>query len=72
MPTITTILFKIILKPWLVWLSAVRAGLQTKRLQVRFPATARAWVAGMQEATNQRFSFMLMLLSLFLPPFPSL
>ena len=32
--------------PWLVWLSLWSAGLQTKRLPVRFPVGAQAWAAG--------------------------
>ena len=33
-------------KPWLVWLSGLSAGMQTKGLSVRFPVRAHAWVAG--------------------------
>ena len=32
--------------PWLVWLSGLSATLRTKRLLVRFPVRAHAWVAG--------------------------
>ena len=32
-------------RPWLAWLSGLRAGLQTKRLLVRFPVRAHVWVA---------------------------
>ena len=32
--------------PWLVWLSGLSAGLQTKGLPVRFPVRAHAWVVG--------------------------
>ena len=32
--------------PWLVWLSGLSAGLQTKRLLVWFPVRAHAWVDG--------------------------
>ena len=32
--------------PWLVWLSGVNAGVQTKRLLVQFPVRACAWIAG--------------------------
>ena len=32
--------------PWLVWLSGLSAGLQTKRSLVRFPVRAHAWVVG--------------------------
>ena len=44
--------------PWLVWLSGLSAGLQTKGLLVRFPVRAHAWVVGqvpsmgMQEANT--------------------
>ena len=33
-------------EPWLVWLSGLSAGLQTKRLPAQFPIGAQAWVAG--------------------------
>ena len=29
---------------WMVWLSGLSTSLQTKRLQVRFPVRAHAWV----------------------------
>ena len=32
--------------PWLVWLSGLSAGLQTKGSLVRFPVRTHAWVAG--------------------------
>ena len=35
-----------ILWPWLLWLSGLSAGLQTKGLLIRFLARAHAWVAG--------------------------
>ena len=44
--------------PWLVWLSGLSAGLQTKELLVQFPVRAHAWVGGQvptggtQEATT--------------------
>ena len=44
--------------PWLVWLSGLSVGLQTKWLPVQFPVGAHAWVAGkvpsrgVQEATT--------------------
>ena len=31
---------------WLVWLSGLSAGLQTKGLLVQFPVRAHAWVVG--------------------------
>ena len=37
---------KISKEPWLVWLSGLRASLQTKGSQVRFPVRAQAWVVG--------------------------
>ena len=53
--------FKIIVLPWLVWLSGLSASLQTERLLVQFPVRAHAWVAGpwlqgMQEATDRCLS----------------
>ena len=36
--------YKVLLKPWLVWLSGLTASLQTKGLPVRFPLRAHAWV----------------------------
>ena len=38
--------FKRQILPWLVWLSGLSAGLRTKRLLVRFPVRAHAWVVG--------------------------
>ena len=35
---------KVNTSPWLVWLSGLSAGLQTKRSLVRFPVRAHAWV----------------------------
>ena len=32
--------------PWLVWLSGLSAGLQTKGSLDRFPVRAHAWAAG--------------------------
>ena len=32
--------------PWLVWLSGLNAGLETKGSLVQFPVRAHAWVAG--------------------------
>ena len=34
------------LLPWLLWLSGLSAGLQTRRSRVQFPVGAHAWVAG--------------------------
>ena len=33
-------------EPWLVWLSGLSSGLQTKKLLVQFPVRAHSWVAG--------------------------
>ena len=34
------------IQPWLVWLSGLSAGLQTKGSMVQFPVRAHAWVIG--------------------------
>ena len=44
--TITNLLFKNVKKPWLVWLSRLRASLWTKGSLVRIPVRAHAWVVG--------------------------
>ena len=66
-------------EPWLVWLGRLITGLQTRRLQVRFPVRARAWVVGQvlswgYARGNQLISLLHINVSLplFLPPFPSL
>ena len=33
--------------PWLVWLSGLNAGLQTKGSLVRFPVRGHVWVVGL-------------------------
>ena len=33
-------------KPWLIWLSGLSTGLQTKGFPVPFPGRAHAWVVG--------------------------
>ena len=40
------VLKKYYIKPWLVWLSGLSAGLQTQGSPVGFPVRAHAWVAG--------------------------
>ena len=68
--------YQIVLKsvsvPWLVWLSGLRAGLQTKGLLDWFPIRARAWVAGWVPSRGcARSNHTLMFLSLsFSPPSP--
>ena len=58
--------------PWLVWLSGLSAGLQTKGLPVRFPVGAHTWVAGQVPSRGcVRGNHILMFLSLsFSLPFP--
>ena len=52
---------KYLTEPWLVWLSELSTGLQTKRSLVQFPGRAHAWVEGWppagdgQGATDQWF-----------------
>ena len=38
--------FKAYFMPWLVWLSGLKSGLQTRGSLVRFPVRADAWVVG--------------------------
>ena len=40
--------------PWLVWLSRLSAGLQTKSLLVQFLLSVRDWVAGLVPGTYER------------------
>ena len=50
---------------WLVWLSGLSAGLQTKGLPVRFPVRAHAWVVGQVPSRgHMRGNHTLMFLSL--------
>ena len=66
--------------PWLVWLSRFSASQWTKRLLVRFPIRAHAWVAaqvpgwGRGRGSQLMFqkSHITVCLPLFLHPFPSL
>ena len=59
--------------PWLVWLSGLSNGLQSKGLLLRSPVRAHAWVAGwIPSWGSMRGNHTLMFLSLFLSPFPSL
>ena len=61
-------------QPWLVWVSRLSAGLRTKRLLVRFPARAHAWVAGQVPSggVHEKQQHTDVSLPLFLPSFPSL
>ena len=61
------------LPPWLVQLSGLSAGLQTKGSLVQFPVRAQAWVVGEVPSRGcMRGNHTLMFLSLFLLPVPSL
>ena len=60
-------------EPYLVWLSGLSAGLQTKGSLVQFPVRAHAWVAGQVPSRgHKRQPHIDVSLPLFLPPFPSL
>ena len=66
-------------KTWLVWLSGLSVGLQTKGFPVQSPVRAHAWVAGQVPGREHVRGHQLMFLShidvslpLFLPSFPSL
>ena len=69
--------------PWLVWLSGLSAGLQTKRSLVQSLVKAHGWVVGQVPTSpvggggtrdNQEMclSHIDVSLPFFLPPFPSL
>ena len=66
--------FKIINQPWLVGLSGLSAGLQTKVSLVRFPVREHAWVAGQAPGggAHERQPHTDVSLPLFLSPFPCL
>ena len=60
---------RISLQPWLLWLSGLRAGLQTKGSQVWFPVRAHAWVAGqVPRREHAKGNHTLMFLFLFFLP----
>ena len=60
-------------RPWLVWLSGLRASLRIKGSPVQFPVRAHAWVVGLVPSKGRvRGNHTLMFLSVFLPPLPSL
>ena len=65
---------KMLPKSWLVWLSGLSVGLQTKELLVRFPGwgTCLGCGPGPQERTRKRQPHTDVSLPLFLPLFPSL
>ena len=54
--------------PWLVWLSGLSAGLQTKGSLVHFPVRAHAWLVGQVPSRGcTRGNHTLMFLSTSLP-----
>ena len=56
-------------RPWLVWLSGLSAGLQTKGSWVQFPVRAHAWVVGQVPSRgHMRDNHTLMFLSPSLSP----
>ena len=56
---------KVCLQPWLVWLSGLSTGLQTKALLVQFLVRACAWVVGQVSSRRRmRSNHTLMFLSL--------
>ena len=59
---------------WLVWLSGLSAGLQTRELLVQFPVRAHAWVVGQVPTwgAHKRQPHIDVSVLLFVPPFPSL
>ena len=64
---------------WLMWLSELSAGLQTKGLRVRFPVRVHAWVVGQvptwgraRGSRSMYLSHISVSLPPFLPSFPSL
>ena len=66
-------------KPWLAWFSRLSAGLQTKRLVVRFLVRAHARVVGqapsqgVRETTDMMYrSHIGVSLPVLLPPWPPL
>ena len=64
----------IVNRPWLVWLSSLGDIPQSGRPLVRFPVRVHAWVwfpAGVHRKDN-RSMLLILMFSLFLPPFPSL
>ena len=53
------------MRPWLVWLSKLSAGLRITGLPVQFPVRAHAWVAGQVPSGGRvRGNYTLMFLSL--------
>ena len=61
-------------QPWLVWLSGLITGLQTKGSLVRFPVRTHAWVVGQvpSRVAHERQTHIDVSLPLFLPPSLSL
>ena len=57
---------------WLVWLSGLRAGLQTRGLPVQFLFRAHAWVAGQVSGRWRKRGNHILMFPFFLFHFPSL
>ena len=69
---VNSVIKKVLMEPWLVWLSGLGAALRIKASLVQYPGRAHAWVAGQVPRWGRvRGNFTLMLLSLsFFLPFP--
>ena len=69
------LLITLIKPPWVVWLSGLNAGLQTKTSLVQFQVKEHAWVVGQVpgwgRARGSQFIYLLHI-DVFLPPFLSL
>ena len=61
-------------EPWLVWLSGLSVGLQTKGSPVQFPVRAQAWAAGQVSSRGclRGNHTPMFFFPLFFSPFPSL
>ena len=62
-------------RPWLMWLSELSAGLRTKGLLVRFLVRVQVWIAGRVSlwwGVCERQPHIHVSLPLFVPPFPPL
>ena len=71
---VNSVIKKVLMEPWLVWLSGLGAALRIKASLVQYPGRAHAWVAGQVPSmgAHQRQPHIDVSLPLFLLPFPSL